>query len=86
MFADITPAGELEPLEQALDAIDAEDWAALATPLIQPILEQAKAEPEALMETLATLYPELDTEALTAQLTRLIFAADTWGRLNTAVD
>ena len=85
-FADTTPAGELEPLEQALDAIDAEDWAALATPLIQPILEQAKAEPEALMETLATLYPELDTEALTAQLTRLIFAADTWGRLNTAVD
>ena len=85
-FADTTPAGELEPLEQALDAIDAEDWAALATPLIQPILDQAKTEPEALMTRLAELYPELDAEALTAQLTRLIFAADTWGRLNAAVD
>ena len=33
------------------------------------------------MTDLASLYPELDADALTEQLARLLFAADAWGRL-----
>ena len=72
---------DADALERALDAIDAEDWAALSSPLVKPILERAKAEPEDLMTDLASLYPELDADALTEQLARLLFAADAWGRL-----
>ena len=75
---------ELTPLEQALDAIDAEDWESLANPLIQPILKQAKAVPDTLLADLAKLYPTLNTDALTQQLTQLLWVADTWGRLNAA--
>ena len=75
---------ELTPLEQALDAIDAEDWESLANPLIQPILKQAKAAPDTLLADLAKLYPTLNTDALTQQLTQLLWVADTWGRLNAA--
>ena len=85
-LAEAAVTDELEPLERALDAIDAEDWETLATPLIQPILDKAKTEPDALMVDLATLYPELDAEALTEQLTRLLFVADSWGRLNGTAD
>ena len=81
-LAEAAVTDELEPLERALDAIDAEDWETLATPLIQPVLDKAKTEPDALMVDLATLYPELDAEALTEQLTRILFVADSWGRLN----
>ena len=84
--ADLPGEDGLTALEQALDAIDAEDWETLATPLIQPILDKAKTEPDALMVDLATLYPELDAEALTEQLTRLLFVADSWGRLNGTAD
>ena len=72
---------DADALERALDAIDAEDWAALSSPLVKPILERAKAEPEELLSDLASLYPELDADALTEQLARLLFAADAWGRL-----
>ena len=78
--------GDLAPLEQALDAIDAEDWQSLSEPLVKPIIERAKAEPESLMEDLAELYPELDAGALEEQLTRIIFAADIWAQLSVRED
>ena len=85
-LAEAAETDELEPLERALDAIDAEDWETLATPLMAPVLDKAKTEPDALMVDLATLYPELDAEALTEQLTRLLFVADSWVRLNGTED
>ena len=80
--ADLAEGDSLPPLEQALDAIDGEDWQALAEPLVKPILDLAMSDPESLMTDLAALYPELDTDALEEQLTRIIFVADAWGRLS----
>ena len=68
-------------LEQALDALDAGDWQALAAPLVEPVLARAAADPEGVLTDLASLYPELDTDALAEQLARLLFVAETWGRL-----
>ncbi len=72
----------LSPLERALDAIDVEDWDALAEPLVKPVLDAARLAPESLMADLAGLYPSLDAAALEAQLERIVFVADAWGRLS----
>ncbi len=72
---------EGDPLLAALDAVDAEDWDKLAGPLVRPILDRAKSDPEDLMSDIAALYPELDADAVEAQLTRILFVADAWERL-----
>ena len=59
-----------------------EDWDALAEPLVKPVMDAARLAPESLMADLAGLYPSLDAEALEAQLERIIFVADAWGRLS----
>lgn len=73
--------GGNDALIDALDVIDAEKWDEAAAPLVQPILDLAKAEPEELMSDIAALYPELDADAIEAQLMRILFVADTWERL-----
>lgn len=75
---------EADPLLAALDAIDGQEWQRLTSPLIQPILDRALSDPDELMSDLAGLYPELDAGALQTQLARIIFVADTLGRLNNA--
>ena len=65
-----------------LDAIDADEWQTLAAPLIEPILAQATSDPDGLLANLAALYPELDAEALTEQLARVLFVAEVWGQLS----
>ena len=70
-----------DPLMVALNAIDAEDWQVLTGPLVQPLLDKARTDPETLIGSLADLYPELDTGALEEQLTRVLFVADTLGNL-----
>ena len=76
------PLAELDdPLLAALDAIDAEDWQRIASPLVRPILDRAKSDPEDLMGDIAALYPELDADAIAEQLTRILFVADAWERL-----
>ncbi|MCY3564650.1 MAG: DUF935 family protein [Gammaproteobacteria bacterium] len=70
-----------DPLLAALDAIDAEDWRRIASPLVRPILDRAKSDPEDLMGDIAGLYPELDADAIAEQLARILFVADTWERL-----
>lgn len=79
--ADLAEGDESDPLLAALNAIDAEDWKAIASPAVQPLLARAKSDPEVLMADIAALYPELDTTAIEAQLTQIIFVADTWERL-----
>ena len=71
----------VDALEQALDAIDADEWQALAAPLIEPVLAKAASDPDGLLADLAALYPTLDAEALTEQLARVLFVADVWGQL-----
>ena len=72
----------LVALDQVLDAIDADEWQAMAAPLIEPILAKAASDPDGLLDDLAALYPELDAEALTEQLARVLFVADVWGQLS----
>lgn len=72
----------LSDLERVLDAIDGATWEQLAEPLIRPVLDKAMHQPEEMLADLAALYPELDTDALTDQMMRIVFVADAWGRLS----
>ena len=68
-------------IEQVVDAIEADEWQTLAAPVIEPILARAASNPEGLLRDLVSVYPDLDTEALTERLARVLFVADSWGRL-----
>ena len=70
-----------DELERVMEAIDADAWQTLAAPLIEPILERAQGEPESFLDDLAGIYPDLDVDALTERLARVLFVADVWGRL-----
>ena len=71
----------LSQLEHVLQAIDDNTWQALAAPLIEPVLKKAQTEPEALLQDLASLYPEMHIDSLTEHLTRMLFVADAWARI-----
>lgn len=52
-------------------------------PLLKPVIASIiKNGPESAMQDAATLYPELDDAALIDLLTRAIFVADLWGRID----
>ena len=68
-----------DPLTTFVDSIDGEEWRDLAAPLIEPILQRAKTDPEGLLDDLAEVYPELDADALTEKLARVLFVADIYG-------
>ena len=76
-----------DPVERALEALieAAGDEAAqskLHEDLVRPILAAAREDPDTLLGRLAELEPNLDTEGLEDLLTRLLFVAEVWGRLN----
>lgn len=72
----------LDALEEVMDAIDENEWESLAAPLILPILRRAKDDPDSITKDLAALYPALNAKALENQLARILFVADTVGRLS----
>lgn len=80
-LARATNSADDDELEQVMEAIDADAWRTLAAPLIEPILERAQGDPETFLDDLAAIYPDLDADALTERLARVIFVADVWGRL-----
>ena len=69
-----------DPLAEVVDAIDGDEWQALAAPIIEPVLARAKADPEGLLDDIAAAYPAMDAEALTERLARILFVADVYGR------
>lgn len=69
-----------DPLADVLNAIDGDEWQALAAPLIEPVLAQAKVDPNGLLDNIAAAYPEMDADALTERLARILFVADVYGR------
>ena len=71
-------------LGDALDQIDGEDWRTVAAPLLEPIIQQARRNPEDFSEALAALYPAMDAGAIQERLARVLFVADAWGRLDKA--
>lgn len=74
------------PAQAALDAVmvalDAGTLNTVASALLTPVLTLAQTQPEALLGQLAELYPQMDDSLLQEQLARLLFVAETWGRLN----
>ena len=68
-------------IEQGADAIEADEWQTLAAPIIEPILARAASDPEGLLDDLSSVYPDLKVDALTERLARVLFGADSWGRL-----
>ncbi len=84
-------AAAADPLNAALDAIlDELDDSAVATPvaaaLVGPLLAAARDEPARLRESLAARYPALDPDRLADLVTRVVFAAHAWGRLDADAD
>lgn len=69
-------------LDAALDALDQQDATPQLLPLLQPLLKLARRDPTAVLGQLADAYPNMDADALTDWLMRLLFVADTWGRLS----
>ena len=75
-------------LDQAIDSLPAELLQEQAEQLVAPVLEalqRGRSDSEAL-GLLAEVYPQMDDQALQQTLARLLFIADTWGRLNAAAD
>ncbi|HCN2736204.1 TPA: DUF935 family protein, partial [Escherichia coli] len=68
-------------------SVSPEDWQRSVDPLLKPvILSVLKDGPEAAMNKAASLYPQMDDAELIDMLTRAIFVADIWGRLDAAAD
>lgn len=69
-------------LAAVVDAIDGDEWRRLAAPVIEPVLEAARQSPEDFGEALAALYPAMPVGDIEERLARVLFVADTWGRLS----
>lgn len=77
------------PQEDDIDrmGVSPEDWQRSVDPLLKPVIFSVlKDGPEAAMNKAASLYPQMDDAELIDMLTRAIFVADIWGRLDAAAD
>ncbi|AZE35239.1 Mu-like prophage FluMu protein gp29 [Pseudomonas chlororaphis subsp. aureofaciens] len=89
-FAESTlkPILDQVALDQAIDSLPAdllqEQSEQAVASLIETLL-RARTDTEAL-GLLAEAYPKMDDQALQENLTRLLFMADIWGRLNASAD
>ncbi|WP_254220212.1 MULTISPECIES: DUF935 domain-containing protein [Betaproteobacteria] len=83
-FAEGDVAPDQDALDAALDALSADALNADAQAMLAPLLKRiAKGvQPDALLGTLAELYPEMDATGLQERLARMIFVANLWGRLH----
>lgn len=83
-FAEGDVAPDQDALDAALDALSADALNADAQTMLAPLLKRiAKGvQPDALLGTLAELYPEMDATGLQERLARMIFVANLWGRLH----
>lgn len=84
----LRPILDQQALDQAIASLTAEQLQEQAEQALLPLIEalqQGRDETEVL-GLLAETSPDLDAEALQASLTKLMFMADTWGRLSAAAD
>lgn len=75
-------------LDQAINGLSASLLQEQSEQVIAPLIEalqRGRADSEAL-GLLAEVYPQMDTQALEQTLARLMFIADTWGRLSASAD
>ncbi|HHR0444927.1 TPA: DUF935 domain-containing protein [Pseudomonas aeruginosa] len=86
--AAVRPVLDQYALDQAISGLPAAELQQHAEQALLPVIEalqQGRDETEAL-GLLAETSPDLDAAALQANLARLMFMADTWGRLSAAAD
>lgn len=72
-------------LDRAIQLFNAADYSQVMLPLLKPLLSMIDTSPEQALTRLSDAYPDMDQGALAEKLTRMLFVADTWGRL-TATD
>ena len=73
--------GTDDDIDRALGEITPADYQEMMDPIIQPLLQYARSDPENFLSGLAELYPQLDADELEQKMARVIFAADAYGRL-----
>ncbi|MGU1549627.1 phage portal protein family protein [Pseudomonas aeruginosa] len=86
--AAVRPVLDQYALDQAIDGLAAAELQQQAEQALLPVIEalqQGRDESEVL-GLLAETSPDLDAAALQANLARLMFMADTWGRLSASAD
>ena len=71
-----------EALEMMLSSIDNGTQQQIAESLLQPLLDKIDENPDYVLGRLAEEYPGMSDEGLQDLLAKIIFTADTWGRLN----
>lgn len=84
----VRPLVDQVALDQAIDSLTAEQLQEQAEQALLPVIEalqQGRDEAEVL-GLLAEVLPGQDAEALRSNLARLLFIADTWGRLSAAAE
>lgn len=71
-------------LDEAIDALPAEPIVSASAKALLPVVAALRrgATPDEAIEALLSAQPEMDDEALGELLTRALFVADVWGRLN----
>jgi phage gp29-like protein len=70
-------------LEKMLEGIDDQELQGQAEAMLQPLFDViAKHGPDEALGYLAEAYPDMDDRRLQDLLARVLFVADTWGRLN----
>ncbi|MCC7413356.1 MAG: DUF935 family protein [Gammaproteobacteria bacterium] len=69
-------------LDELLDALTGRELQGQVEAVLAPVLELAREAPDELLGRLAERYPDMDDAALQELLARVIFVAETWGRLD----
>ena len=73
-------------IDEFINSFSDEDLTGIISDKIQPILKNfaEKHDPQKILEDLAILFPEKNSDELEETLTKSIFLANLWGRVNTA--
>lgn len=77
---------DVEPDQAALDAgieqLLGDDPGKVLQPILKPLLQLARENPDALLGRLAEQYPKMDSTELYERLYRAMFVAELWGKLS----
>lgn len=86
-FAEGDPPIDQVELDNYLAEITDDELLEQLRPVIEPLLDQLiSGDSEGVLEDLASIYPEMDTDGLVAILERAFFIAEVWGRINSEVN
>ncbi len=79
---DDNPSLHFAEFEQILDSINEGNLQNISEQLMRSLIAQIEHDPTVLLGAIAERYPDMDETVLQDTLARIIFVAETWGRLN----